>query len=306
MKNNTTGLATILALATAFISGVSLFVNKFAVSAIKDPILFATLKNSLVAVFIIGIMLVFKRWNEIRLLTRSQWLKLFAVGAIGGALPFALFFWGLAQTSAVNGAFIHKTLFLWVAFLAIPFLKERMVWQQWAGIILVFVGNLFIGGFTEFKFNAGEAAILAATILWAIENIVAKKALVDISSMTVGAARMVIGSVLLIGYVAIFGNFAPVFALTPTQGGWIILTGVFLTGYVLTWYAALKRAPATFVATLLVPATLITNILSALFITHTLTGRDLTSAVMYGTGIFLIVFFANRIKIVPYLQPRKL
>lgn len=305
VKKDTIGVATMLALTAAFISGVSFFVNKFAVNAMKDPILFATLKNSLVAVFIIGIALAFRRLNEIRLLTKKQWLKLFMIGVIGGSLPFVLFFWGFAQTSAISGALIHKTLFLWVALLAIPFLKERMVWQQWVGIALMFLGNLFIGGFTGFNFNVGEMMILVATILWAIENIIAKKALSDISSIIVGAARMVIGSALLIGYIAIFGNFALIFSITPTQWGWTILTGIFLTGYVLTWYAALKRAPATFVATLLVPATLVTNVLSALFITHTLTGQDLMSAVMYGVGVFFVVFFAKQIKIAPNLQPRE-
>ncbi len=291
---NNIGTAAILALAAAFISGVSIFVNKFAISVMKDPILFATLKNSLVAVFIIGVVLVFRRWNEIRSLTKRQWFKLFAIGIVGGALPFALFFTGLAQTSAVNGALIHKTLFLWVAFLAIPFLKEKMVWQQWVGIVAVFIGNLFIGGFTGFKFNMGEAMIFAATILWAVENIIAKKALIDISSVTVSAARMVIGSILLIGYIALFGSFAPVFTLTSSQWGWIVLTGVFLAGYVMAWYAALSRAPATFVATLLVPATLITNILSATFITHILVSRDLASAFLYGVGIFILILFTNK------------
>ena len=291
---NNIGTAAILALAAAFISGVSIFVNKFAISVMKDPILFATLKNSLVAVFIIGVVLVFRRWNEIRSLTKRQWFKLFAIGIVGGALPLALFFTGLAQTSAVNGAMIHKTLFLWVAFLAIPFLKEKMVWQQWVGIVAVFIGNLFIGGFTGFKFNMGEAMIFAATILWAVENIIAKKALIDISSVTVSAARMVIGSILLIGYIALFGSFAPVFTLTSSQWGWIVLTGVFLAGYVMAWYAALSRAPATFVATLLVPATLITNILSATFITHILVSRDLASAFLYGVGIFILILFTNK------------
>jgi len=294
MKKHITGIATMLALGAALISGISFFVNKFAVGIIKDPILFTTLKNSLVAVFLIGVVLVFGRWKEIRSLSKHQWIKLVAVGVIGGALPFALFFTGLAQTSAVSGAFIHKTLFLWVAFLAIPFLKEKMVWQQWVGIAAVFIGNLFIGGFTGFKFNIGEGMILAATILWAIENIIAKKALSDISSVTVSAARMSIGSLLLIGYVALTGDFASVFALTSSEWGWTILTAAILAGYVLVWYSALSRAPATFVATLLVPATLVTNVLSALFITHALTGKDLASAFMYTLGVFLVIFFARR------------
>jgi drug/metabolite transporter (DMT)-like permease len=294
MKKDTIGVATTLALSTAFISGVSLFVNKFAVTAAKDPILFTTLKNSLVAIFLVGIMIGLGRFREIRSLSGKQWLKLFVIGAVGGALPFALFFTGLAETTAVNGALIHKTLFLWVTLMAIPFLKEKMVWQQWTGVALIFLGNLFVGGFTGFKFNTGEMMILAATILWAIENIVAKKALNNISSVTVGAARMVIGSALLVLYISIFGKFGPVFSLTSAQWGWTFLTGVLLAGYVLTWYSALKRAPATYVATLLVPATLVTNILSALFITHALAGRDLASAFLYSVGVFLLIFFARK------------
>lgn len=294
MKKDKIKVATILALTTMVISGVSLFVNKLSVTALKDPVLFTMLKNSLVAIFLIGIMLMAGRLKELRSLRRKQWFRLFAIGIVGGAVPFILFFTGLAQTSAINGALIHKTLFLWVALLAIPFLKERMVWQQWAGIAVVFAGNLFIGGFTGFKFNVGEIMILAATIFWAIENIIAKKILIDISSITVAAARMTIGSVLLVGYVFLFGDFTPVSTLTATQWGWTLITGAFLVGYVITWYAALSRAPATYVATLLVPATIVTNVLSALFITHAFNGRDLMSGLMYSVGAFLLIFFARK------------
>lgn len=294
MKKDTIKTATVFALLTTFISGVSLFINKFAVTAIKDPILFTMLKNSLVAVGLVGVVILLGKLKEVRSLSRSQNLRLLVIGFIGGALPFALFFTGLAQTNAVNGAFIHKTLFLWVALLAISFLKEKMVWQQWAGVGAVFIGNLFIGGFTGFKFNFGELMILGATILWAVETIIAKKVLGDVSSVIVGAARMVVGSILLIIYIFIFGSFAPIFSLTTSQWGWTLLTGLLLISYVISWYAALKRAPATYVATLLVPATIITNLLSALFITHTITYQNLASMFMYSLGIFLLVFFANK------------
>ncbi len=295
MENNKINIATKLALITAVISGMANFVNKFAVTALKDPILFTTLKNSLVAVFLIGVFLAAGRSKEINSLTKKQWARLFAVGVIGGALPFGLFFTGLTQTSAVSAALIHKTLFLWVALFAIPFLKERMVWQQWVGIIIVFAANFFIGGFNGFSFNAGELMILAATVLWAVENIIAKKALADISSVTVGAARMVIGSALLIGYVAVFGGgFDPVFTLTSSQWSLMVITGVLLAGYVITWYAALKRAPATYVATILVLATVVTNILSAIFITHAVNGLVLANALLSIAGVSLVMLFARK------------
>src|SRR3989344_4456581 len=51
--------ATFLALGTASISGTANFVNKFAVSAMKDPVAFTTLKNGLVALLLIGVIALF-------------------------------------------------------------------------------------------------------------------------------------------------------------------------------------------------------------------------------------------------------
>lgn len=294
MERSTFRIATLLALITAFISGFANFISKIAVTAVKDPVVFTTLKNAIVALLFIGLILSARRFRELRTLSRRQWINLFLIGAIGGSLPFALYFVGLSQTTAINASLIHKTLFLWVLVLAIPFLKERVSAWQIAGIALIFAANLFVGGFKGFKFNSGELFILGATILWAIENIIAKYALRDISALTVAASRMVFGSILLIAYIAIRGSSVAITNLNATQWSWTLITSVLLFGYVLTWYSALKRAPATYVATLLVPATLVTNILSALFITHAFTVRDLVSALLYAAGMTLVIFFAHR------------
>lgn len=293
MATSTMRYATILALSTAVISGTNNFLTKIAVTSVKDPIVFTTLKNALVAVFIVGVILAFKKWKEISSLTRIRILKLSAIGIIGGSLPFILYFTGLTQTSALNAGLIHKTLFLWVALLAIPLLKERMTILQWAGIIAIFSANLVIGGFSGFKFNSGELMILTATLLWAVENIIAKVALRDISSVTVAAARMIFGSLLLIAVALWRGNGSVATNLSFEQWSWIILTSALLAGYVLCWYTALKYAPATYVATLLVPATLITNVLSTIFITRTFSFELLISAFLFITGTALVIAFAQ-------------
>ena len=92
MNQKISSRATFLAILTAVISGVSVFVSKIGVSVLKDPILYTTLKNGIVAVFLIGLILVLKRWPEIKALSKAQWIKLFAISIIGGSLPFALFF----------------------------------------------------------------------------------------------------------------------------------------------------------------------------------------------------------------------
>ena len=294
MNNNTIKYATLLAMATVLISGTANFINKIEIIGVKDPIVFTTLKNAMVALFLAGLLLALKKRGEIASLTKSQIFKLIAICAVGGSIPFALFFTGLAQTSALNAGLIHKTLFIWVLFLAVPLLKEKIHKWQWLGIGAVFTANFLVGGFTGFKYNTGELMILGATMLWAIENIIAKTALKDLSSITVASSRMIIGTLILALFVLWRGGGSAVFELNGSNWGWTILTSGLLLGYVLTWYTALKYAPATYVATLLVPATLVTNILSAIFITHSFMAFQFLSGLLFMGGTALIIFFAAK------------
>lgn len=286
--------ATALALMTAVISGVAVFANKFAVGTFSDPVVFTTAKNLIVAVFLIGLILSLGKWQEIRSLTTSQWKRLSAIGIVGGSLPFALFFTGLTMMPAANAAIIHKTLFVWVALLAIFFLKEKLTRLQWLGVSLLFASNLVIGGFQGFSYGIGELMVFAATILWAVENVIARKTLAEVSSVTVASARMVLGSGILLAFLAVSGR-ATGFAEMSSGSLWIVLlVSALLTGYVLSWYTALKYGPAPYVAALLVPASLITNVLSAVFITGTITEALLTSGALVFLGTALVVLFTKQ------------
>ena len=76
--------------------------------------------------------------------------------------------------------------------------------------------------------------------------------------------------------------------LNPSQvlpiGGSVLL----LTGYVYFWFKALKFAPATIVTSVLILATPITNILSAIFITHNLPKMQLINIVTTFIGLLFI------------------
>ncbi len=256
MSNTTKGI--LLALLTAFISGFSIYINKFAVDAIQPPLVFTATKNFGVGLMIVCLLVITKKWQLLRALNKKQITQLLAIGVIGGSLPFYLFFTGLSQTSAVNAAILQKTSVIWVAFLAVPFLKERLSLLQIVAITLLFYSNIFVGGFKKFTFSQGELMILAATILWAVETVIAKKALKNIDPDLVTGARMGLGSIILI--LAAGPQLQP---LTVNQFSWVFITAVFLFAYVSVWYRALKFAPATIVTTVLVASTLVTNALSA-------------------------------------------
>ena len=174
------------------------------------------------------------------------------IGVIGGSLPFLLFFTGLAQASAPSAAFIHKTLFIWVALLAVPMLGERLGLAQLGALAVLLVGQALILTPAGVSWGIGETLIAAATLLWAVETIVARRVLRTVPAAVVGAARLGIGLVVLGGYLAVTGKVDILATLTASQWGWVLLTGLLLSGYVATWFAALQRAPASLVTAILV------------------------------------------------------
>ena len=62
--NKTKGLY--FALMTAAISGVSIFVNKLAVEAIKPPLFFTAAKNTGVGLIILGLIILTGKWIQLK------------------------------------------------------------------------------------------------------------------------------------------------------------------------------------------------------------------------------------------------
>jgi drug/metabolite transporter (DMT)-like permease len=259
-----------LALATAVVSGFAIFFNSYGVASWRNAgastATYTTAKNLVAAFLIGGLLMAMSRRGAAEGFTkptsRSQWLGLAAVGLIGGSIPFLLFFEGLARATSTQAAFIHKGLLIWVVILAVPLLGERLSWPHVAALGLLVWGQLVLaGGVTDLGVGSGEVMILAATLLWSIEVIVAKRLLADLSPLTVGTARMGLGVVILVGYGIVTGAFGAVGALGWDQWGWALLTGLVLACYVATWFAGLARAQAIDVTAVLVFGAVITAVL---------------------------------------------
>jgi drug/metabolite transporter (DMT)-like permease len=125
----------------------------------------------------------------------------------------------------------------------VPLLRERFGVPHVLAISLLVAGQAWIAGHTgTIAFGQGEAMILAATILWAIEVVLAKRLLGAVPSPTLGAARMAIGTGVLLGWVAVSGRAGRLCGPRRRQWRWILLTGLLLTVCVATWYAALAGA----------------------------------------------------------------
>ena len=254
----------ILAAATAAISGVSIFVNAFAVKQLPDAAVYTTLKNGVAAALLIGLAALTLRRADLARMSRGSWGWLAIIGIVGGSLPFVLFFTGLAQASAPSAAFIHKTLFVWVALLAVPFLGERLGLLQVGALGVLLSGQALALTPSGIEWGTGETMIALATLLWAVEAIIAKRVLRTAPAALVGVGRLGIGVVVLAGYLVATGKAPVVAALSVEQWTWVALTGGLLTGYVATWFAALQRAPASVVTAILVLGAPVTAALQAI------------------------------------------
>ena len=265
---STRAAGVLLALVTATISGFAVFLNGYAVKRFDDATVYTTAKNGVAGILLVLVALPLltssSQAGRVAPRPRSglQWAALLALGVVGGSVAFVLFFEGLARASSTQAAFIHKTLVIWVALLAVPLLRERLAWPHFAAIGLLLAGQAAIAGDAgTIAFGAGELMILAATLLWAIEVVFVKRLLESLAAPTLAAARLGIGTALLVGYVALSGRWSELTSLGSNQWAWALLTGVLLAGFVATWYAALARAQAVDVTAVLVLAAVVTALL---------------------------------------------
>ena len=69
-----------------------------------------------------------------------------------------------------------------------------------------------------------------ATLLWSVEVVLAKRLLNRVDPLVVGAGRLGMGLVVLVGYLAVTNKLGVVPSLSGAQWTWIALTGALLAG----------------------------------------------------------------------------
>jgi len=265
-----------LALVAGCISGLSIFLNGLMVKSFPDPTLLAGVRNGMVGLLFVTVLVALAARSSKAVITdspvstpaqrlsRPQLVGLLVLGVIGGGIAFALFFEGLALAASPSSAVLQKTLFLWVAIAAWPLLGERPGAASLTALIVLLAGMLLIDPPAGTGIGVGELLILAATLLWTGETILARRLLPQVGAGRGAAARMAIGSIVLLGIVAWGGGLAGLTAWTPAMWGFVALTAALLAGYVAAWYGALERAPAGTVTSILVIGAIITATLRAL------------------------------------------
>ncbi len=279
------GPGLLLVFLTAFLSGTSTFVNAYAVQGTSSDA-FVTVRNLLVAAALLPVALVAVRARPAPPLRSVDWGRLGLIGLLGGAIPFLLFFHGLqiatAEGGAVTASFAYRTLFLWAAVLSVFYLRERFRLRVVVGAALLLGGSALLLSWNAPVWTDGTAYVLAATVLWAVEYTISKRALRALPSATVALGRMGLGGLFLAGYLLLTAQWGAVVGFTGPQWAWVGISAAFLTAFVGTWYTGLKRVDLSVAASVLVVGFPVTWLLGLL-----LRGAPLTLSA--AVGAFAIV-----------------
>jgi drug/metabolite transporter (DMT)-like permease len=284
------GLGLLLVLATALISGVSTFVNSYAVAGTNSDA-FVTVRNVAVAALIAPVALVAARRSPVQL-GQKDYLGLALVGLIGGAIPFLLFFHGLQLATAAGGAatasFVYRTLFLMASVFAIVFLRERFPARVVIAAGLLLGGNILLLSLVSPLWTPGTTFVFVATLLWAAEYTVSKRLLNRLPSTTVGFGRMGFGAAFLVGYLALTSQYGAVTALSGAQWAWVGISALLLTAFVLTWYAGLQRTDLVVATSVLVLGFPVTWLLGIFARATPFTGPEVLGALAIAAGAIVV------------------
>jgi len=287
-------LGTILAVITALISGLAIPVNKIFVIDL-DSTVFTAVRSLFIGI-IFFILISFQSKSKQKNFKKIPWKYLLAIAIIGGSFAFLMFFTGLSLTTAGRGAFLHKTLPLYITVFAFIFLKEKVSQKQAFALLIMLIGTILIYSTTinpsEFWLNPslGDLLVIGATILWAIENTIARKAMINgESNFVVSFSRMFIGAIILFAFVIIQNKVGLLLVLTVQQIINLTISIAILFGYIYFWYWSIKLINVSKASTILLLAPVISLIIASIVFNEPAPLLQLIGSALILIGAYFVV-----------------
>ncbi|HEX8997500.1 MAG TPA: DMT family transporter [Ktedonobacterales bacterium] len=254
------------AVLNAIISGFAIYINSIGVKLFHSSTLYTTLKNAVVGLaLLIPFFFIQRNREQLRRLTGKQWTLLGLIALTGGSISYALSFRGMQITTPVTSALVDHTQFLMVGLLAALFLRERFGPAVWLALAVLFVGLTLGIQVNQVRLDAGLPYLIAGTLLTAIDFVIIKYALRDVETWTVMLFKMAVGAVILAAITASTGAFAEMGALSTTQWGFVLVTGLILLAFTITAIMGLRHASATGVTAISAASPIITTLLVVAF-----------------------------------------
>jgi drug/metabolite transporter (DMT)-like permease len=134
--------------------------------------------------------------------------SLLLVGTFNSALPFVLLAYGLLHITTGTAAIINAMVPLWAGLIGWAWLRERLAWRQWVGLLLGVLGVVvlvwgrvsFKPGSEAFDATLGIGACLLGTVGYGLAAILTKRLLSGVSAWTTAAGSQLAATLVLLPF----------------------------------------------------------------------------------------------------------
>ncbi|MEO7717922.1 MAG: DMT family transporter [Capsulimonas sp.] len=287
-----TPVAALLLIAINMIWGASSFAGKRAMDGGFPPMMLAFARFTLSAVLMYGVAGVCK--VDLRV-ARRDWGRFWAMGVLGLALTYLLYYAGLKHTTVANASLLMATEPVYLAILSWILLREPMPLTKALGIAAGLAGVLLIvsHGDSLLHWSGGELGgltIALALTFEALSSIVGKKLVSRYPPMAVITYQMAAGAIALTPF-ALWELFTSAKPIVLTTGALWSFAYLVIPCTVLAytiWFTLIKRIQVSEISVFLFAQPLFGALIGAVVLHDAITPQAILGATLVVLAIGLI------------------
>jgi drug/metabolite transporter (DMT)-like permease len=229
-------------------------------------------------------------------LPRPDLWKVAALGIVGNTFYQLLFINGIHRTTASNTSLVMTMTPIFIALLSAVFIRERIHWAGWLGILMAFLGLYLVifgrPGIVSLSNRnlQGDMLILIGNLFWAVYTVFSKPLLEKMSPLRLTTFTLAIGTLFYLPLTFREMVAFPWRTLSAVSWAALFLSAVFAVAvsYVI-WYSSVKRVGNT-------KTGIFGNItpVFTVFFAHLFLGESIGFSQVIGTLIIFLGFSLTR------------
>ncbi len=233
--------------------------------------------------------------GSLRQLKRADLPRMAALGAVGVTLHQFLQVYGQASATASAAAFLASTAPAFIILLGGLFLRERLHYGQFLGVLLATAGAGIVATGTLLPWKAGSnlsepgnLLVLLSAVVWAVFTIMSRAVVRGRPSALITTGMMFFGWSFSLPVFLAQRGWQEIPGLSLTGWGALLFTGVLSTAASFLLYShALKQAPASRLAAIQNIEPLIATAAAVLVLNETVSTAFLIGAAAILSGVYL-------------------
>jgi drug/metabolite transporter (DMT)-like permease len=227
-----------------------------------------------------------------KIFSKKDYRILMFVIIFGALIAPSLFMYGLNETTAVNTSLLLNTESLFTVFIAIVFLGERVMKKDYAGMILIITGTIFVTTSAEFqkleltKGVFGSMLVIAACLFWGLDNNLSRFLSKKQDLILVTALKCFIGGSILLIISLLMGI---TFNVPLIAFPYLFTVGAFSIGFsILLFLFALREIGAMKTGVIFSTSSLIGALFAFVILNESFTVVQMLAGVVMLCGVYLL------------------